>query len=95
MDAYHKASSEAWKHAKEITGLNNRQISHLAGWLFETGVMVGKATQNAWFIERGFVFPGLLSLIKISEAGGGKFVSEYLSGLMWLAHETKTETDQA
>ena len=92
MDNYHKASSEAWKHAKEITGLKNKEISLMADWIFETGLLAGKPTQNAWFIERGHVFPGLLSLIKIAEHEEGvKFVREYLSGLMWLAHETKAQ----
>lgn len=85
----YKASKNAWKHAREITKLSNREISFMAGWVLRTGKKVGVPTRNAWVIARGRSLPTIPSLIRIlnhSEAGH-KFVMAYFEGLTWLARD--------
>lgn len=84
MDKFHQASSEAWKHAKEQTGLDGKEISRAAGWIFRNGLMTGRFTQMEWFVLKGMRFPSLDSLLRIAILYP-RFVALYLESVVFMA----------
>lgn len=86
MDKYHKASSEAWLHAKEKTGLTATDISRAAGWVFLSGPYAGRITQMEWFIRTGARFPSMESILKIAREYP-KFVGYYFESVVFLVED--------